>query len=246
VPRSPRLIVCDSIAALMTTLQVVIWALGQLQMIALLAILIVRRHYQRLPIFTVFVSGTIASSTFLRLNYTWNGFMIYSVVLAALRFGLALELTRGIFGAFPAAAATARRVMFAILMVTAVIAFLMTSPSATDTKVHAEAVPRLGVTIVWILTTLAGLVLWYRLPLAPLPRAILVGYTPYLLAYTVSLSLLFSAEAQPYRPLIGYINCLAFMLLVAYWMRVAWGTADSSRPQRPRPPALVVVAHQAS
>ena len=100
----------------MTTLQVVIWALGQLQMIALLAILIVRRHHQRLPIFTIYVGGTIASSAFLKLNYTWNGFMIYSVVLAVLRFGLAFELTRGIFGAFPAAAATARRVMFAMLM----------------------------------------------------------------------------------------------------------------------------------
>jgi len=225
----------------MTPLQVVIWALGQLQMIALLAILIVRRHYQRLPIFTVFAGGTIASATFLKLNYTWNGFMIYSVVLAALRLGVALELTRAIFGAFPAAAATARRVMFAILLVTAVIAFLMTSPSATDTRVHAEAVPRLGATVVWILTALAGLVLWYRLPLAPLPRAILIGYAPYLLVYTVGLSLLFSAEAQPYRTLIGYATSLTFMLLVAYWMRVAWRTApETSAPLLPQPHAVVV------
>jgi len=230
----------------MTTLQVVIWALGQLQMIALLAILIVRRHYQRLPIFTVFVTGTIASGTFLRLNYTWNGFMIYSVVLAALRFGLAFELTRGIFGAFPAAAATARRVMFAILMVTAVIAFLMTSRSATYTRVHAEAVPRLGATAIWILTAFAGLVLWYRLPLAPLPRAVLIGYAPYLLVYTVGLSLLFSAEAHPYRALIGYVNSLTFMLVVGHWMRVAWRTApEPSAPQLPRLPA-VVVSHQTS
>jgi hypothetical protein len=225
----------------MTTLDVVIWTLGQLQMIALLAILIVRRHYPRLPIFTIFVGGSIASGTFLKLSYTWNGFMVYSVVLAALRFGLALELTRAIFGAFPAAAATARRIMFAILLVTAVIAFLMTSPSATYTRVHAEAVPRLGATVVWILTALAGLVLWYRLPLAPLPRAILIGYAPYVLFHTVGLSLLFSAEAQPYRTLIGYATSLTFMLLVAYWMRVAWRTApETSAPLLPQPHAVVV------
>jgi hypothetical protein len=229
----------------MSTLQLVLTGLGDLQMFALLAILIVRRHYQRLPIFTIFVGGTIASSTFLRLNYTWNGFMIYSVVLAALRFGLALELTRCIFGAFPAAAATARRAMFAILLVTAIIAFVMTSPSAADTRVHAEAVPRLGATVIWILTALAGLVLWYRLPLAPLPRAILIGYAPYLLFYTVGISLLFSSEAQLYRTLFEYVNFLASTLLVAYWMRVAWRTVpESSMPQLPHP--AVLVSHQPS
>jgi hypothetical protein len=225
----------------MTTLQWVISALGDLQMIALLAVLIIRRHYQRLPMFTIFVGGSIASGTFLKLNYTWNGFMIHSVVTAVLRFGVALELTRCIFGAFPAAAATARRVMFAILLVTAFVAFVMTGPSATYTRVHAEAIPRLGATVIWILTAVAGLVLWYRLPLAPLPRAILIGYAPYMLLYTVALSLLFSAEAQPYRSLIGYVNSGTFMLLVAYWISVAWRTAsESSAPQLPPPPALVV------
>ena len=228
----------------MTTLQRVISALGELQMIALLAVLIIRRHYQRLPMFAIFVGGSVASSTFLELNYTWNGFMIHSVVMAALRFGVALELTRCIFGAFPGAAATARRAMFAILLVTAFVAFVMANPSATYTRVHAEAVPRLGATVIWILTALAGLALWYRLPLAPLPRAILIGYAPYMLLYTVALSLLFSAEAQPYRSLIGYVDSGTFMLLVAYWIRVAWRTApESSAPHLPQLPALVVPRH---
>jgi hypothetical protein len=230
----------------MTTLQVVIWALGQLQMIALLAILIVRRHYQRVPIFTIYVVGSIALGAFRALNYTWNGFMISAVVTAALRFGVALELTRCIFGAFPAAATTARRMVFWILLVTAVICFAMTSPSATYTRVHAEAVPRLGATGIWILTALAGLVLWYRLPLAALPRAILIGYAPYLLVYTICMSLYFSSEAQPYRSLIGYVNSGSFMVVVGYWMWVAWGTAaETSAPQLPQL-APVVVPHQAS
>jgi hypothetical protein len=101
----------------MTTLERVISSLGQLQMIALLAILVVRRHYQRVPIFTIYVGGSIALGAFRALNYTWKGFMISAVVTAALRFGVALELTRCIFGAFPAAATTARRVVFAILLV---------------------------------------------------------------------------------------------------------------------------------
>jgi hypothetical protein len=230
----------------MTTLQRVISALGVLQLTTLLAILIVRRHYQRVPIFTIYAAGVAASNIFLSLNYTWDGYMIHSVVTAALRFGVALELTGCIFGAFPAAATTARRVILVILLGTAVMAFLMTSPSATYTRVHAEAVPRLGAAGIWILTALAGLVLWYRLPLAPLPRAILIGYAPYLLVFTVSLSLLFSAEAQPYRTLIGYVDFVSYTLLVGYWIRVAWRTApESSTSHLPQSPA-VVVPQQAS
>jgi hypothetical protein len=90
------------------------------------------------------------------------------------------------------------------------------------------------------MTALAGLVLWYRLPLAPLPRAILMGYAPYLLVYTVCMSLYFSPEAQPYRSLIGHVNAGSFMVLVAYWMRVAWRTApETSTPQLPVPPAVI-------
>jgi len=229
----------------MRVLLQVVSVFGNLQLLALLTILIVRRHYQRMPIFTIYVAGIFASGIYLRLNYTWNGFMIHAVVQGALRFGVALELTRCIFGAFPAAATTARRVLFAILLVTAVIAFLMTSPSATYTRVHAEAVPRLGATAIWMLTALAGLVLWYRLPLAPLPRAILLGYAPYVLIYTICMSLFFSAEAQPYRNLISRADTLSYDLIACYWIWVAWRTApETSAPQLPQP-APVVVPHQA-
>ena len=225
----------------MSILQQVVRWLSGMQLVVLFGVLILRRHYQRAPFFTTYVGGLIALAAFLALNYTWNGFMISAVATAALRFGVALELTRCIFGAFPAAATTARRVVFSILVVTAVICFAMISPSATYTRVHAEAVPRLGATGIWILTALAGLVLWYRLPLAPLPRAILLGYAPYLLVYTICMSLYFSPEAQPYRSLIGYVNSGSFMVVVGHWIWVAWGTAaETSVPQLPQPPAVVV------
>lgn len=202
--------------------------LGVLLALTLLGVLLSRRHYRRMPIFTIFVAAIAISNGIFGLHYTWETWMLHQVVTAALRFGVALELTYGIFGAFPAAAVTARRVMFAILVVTALTAVSTTTPDATYTRLHAEAIPRLASAAVWMLTALAGLVLWYRLPLAPLPRAILLGYAPYLLIFTTGMSVLFDAGWQHLRPFVGYVNTLAFFLLVGYWCVVAWRTAPQA------------------
>jgi hypothetical protein len=91
-----------------------------------------------------------------------------------------------------------------------------------------------------MLTVLAGLVLWYRLPLGPLPKAILLGYAPYLLVFTIGMSLLFGTGHPQIRAWVGYIDTAAFFLLVNYWCRVAWRTApEASQVHRaPAAPAL--------
>jgi hypothetical protein len=218
-------------------------------MFVLFAVLVRRRHYQRMPLFTLYVGGDVLSNVVVALHYTRETWMLQQVVTAALRFGVTLELTYCIFGAFPAAAATARRVMLVILVATALTAISASTPDAVYTRSHAEAIPRLAAAAVWILTALAVLVLWYRLPLAPLPRAILMGYAPYLLVFTIGLSLLFDAGSQHLRPWLGYVDMSAFFVLANYWCRVAWRTAPEATMSYP-PSAPVrsaaSVARQAS
>ena len=174
--------------------------------------------------------------------------MLLQVVSAALRFGVALELTYCIFGAFPAAAVTARRVMLVILVATAVVAMTAAPMDAVYTRMHAEAIPRMASAAIWMLTALAGLVLWYRLPLAPLPRAILMGFAPYLLVFTIGLSLLFAPGSERIRVWVGYVDPLAFFILTNYWLRVAWRTAPESPllPAPAGPPTAVPVAERAA
>jgi hypothetical protein len=230
-----------------SVLQHVFGGLSVLQMLVLFGVLIVRRHYQRMPLFTLYAGGVALSSVVVALHYTRETWMLQQVVTAALRFGVALELTYCIFGAFPAAAATARRVMFVILVLTALTAISATTPDAVYTRSHAEAIPRLAAAAVWILTALAVLVLWYRLPLAPLPRAILMGYAPYLLIFTIDLSLLFDVVSQHLRLWLGYVNTVAFIVIANYWLRVAWRTAPESALLAARPPAAAVpVAERAA
>jgi hypothetical protein len=206
--------------------QVFGWS-GVLQMWALFGILLYRQHYRRVPVFTMYAGGLAITSALYGFHYSWETWMAHQLAAAALRFGVALELTNSIFGAFPAAATTARRAMFAIFVATAVAAMAST-PDAAYMRVHADAIPRLASGGVWMLTALAGLVLWYRLPLAPLPRAILMGYAPYLLVFTIAMSLLFDVEWQPLRRWVGYVDTLAFFALVNYWCRVSWRTAPEA------------------
>jgi hypothetical protein len=233
----------------MSVLQQVFGWLSVLQIFVLFGVLVRRRHYQRMPLFTLYAGGSALSSVVVGLHYTRETWMLQQVVMAALRFGMALELTYCIFGAFPAAAVTARRVMLVILVATALTAISASTPAAVYTRSHAEAIPRLAAAAVWILTALAVLVLWYRLPLAPLPRAILMGYAPYLLIFTISLSLLFDAGSQHLRPWLGYMDTLAFFVLINYWIRVAWRTpSEATMPYAPAAAVgpAVSVARQAS
>ena len=219
----------------MTVTQQVVGWLSVVQSALLFGTLLWRGHYRRLPLFTMYVAGSNAFDVVYGLHPTWETWMLLQVVNAALRFGIALELTYRLFGAFPGAAATARRVMLAILVFTAVTAIATAPLDVTYTRMHAEAIPRMASAAVWMLTVLAGLVLWYRLPLSPLPRAILMGLAPFLLLSTIGMSLLFGPEAARARAWVVYLIPLASFVLTNYWLRVAWRTAPES-PKIPAPP----------
>jgi len=220
----------------MSLTQLVVGWLSVVQSALLFGALLWRGHYQRLPLFTMYVAGSNAFDVVYGLHPNWETWMLLQVVNAALRFGVALELTYRLFGAFPGAAATARRVMLVILVFTAVTAIATAPLDVTYTRMHAEAIPRMASAAVWMLTVLAGLVLWYRLPLSALPRAILMGLAPFLLLSTIGMSLLFGPEAARARAWVVYLIPLASFVLTNYWLRVAWRTAPDSA-KIPPPPA---------
>jgi hypothetical protein len=208
--------------------------LGALQLAILFAGLITRRHYRVAPIFTLYVGGVSLTSALVGVVYTWETWMIHQVSVAALRFGVALELTQGIFGGFPAAAVTAKRVMLALLLLTAVTA--MSVGAGDYTHFNTIMVPRLATGTVWILTALAALVLWYRLPLRALQKAILIGFAPYLLVFTVMMNLV-AALGWQHRAWLGYGDTVSYLVLLGYWCWVAWRTVPESAPSYARVPA---------
>jgi len=87
---------------------------------------------------------------------------------------------------------------------------------------------------IWLLTAVAGLILWYRLPVHPLPKAILVGLVPYLLVFTVSLNLM-ESRGWEIRASASYLNTLAYLLVLVYWTFAAWRPGEA--PVKAPPPA---------
>ena len=232
----------------MSQAQQVFGWLGILQGFLLFATLLWRGHYRRLPLFTMYIGGVRVFTVVYMLHPTYDTYMLLQVVSASLRFGVALELTYRIFGAFPAAKVTARRVLFVLLVATAVIAVASVPPNSSDTRIYSAVVPRMASAAIWMLTALAVLVLWYRLPLAPLPRAILMWFAPYLLLFTIGMSLLFDPALQHLRVWVGYLDPLAFFILTNYWLRVAWRTAPESAllPPPGKAPSAAAVPQRAA
>jgi hypothetical protein len=202
-----------------------------------LAGLVVRRSWSQWYAFTLYLPVVCAFSLAFLVKpdlWTWDVWFVQENVLNALRFAVALELAARTFRAFPGARSTLRPVMLLVLLVT--FAMVAAFPwSAVDYESFLEELqPRLLNGTVWLFTAIAGLILWYRLPVAPLHKAILLGYVPYLLFQLVYLRV-FVALSWKHRVL-GYINQAAYLLLVSYWAHVAWRANVPTRVARPGSP----------
>ena len=81
-------------------------------------------------------------------------------------------------------------------------------------------------------TAIAALILWYRLPVAPLHKSVLLGYVPYLLFQLVYLHLLVARSWE--NRAIGYLNQAAYLVLVSHWAWTAWRGPVSLPPGEPR------------
>jgi hypothetical protein len=148
-----------------------------------------------------------------------------------LRFAVALELTYRTFRAFPGARGTARLILLVVLLATLVLVVGGTQDAAAVAggdslaPVISRVQPRIVNGTIWLLTAVAGLILWYRLPVHPLHKAILTGFVPYLLVFTTTLNLL-ETKGWQIRENVNLLNTGAYVLLLGYWTWAAWRRAD--------------------
>jgi len=215
----------------MSAPQIVIGILGLLAQAVLIAGLLKRGHYRREPVFLSYLVATLATNIAVGLRYRWDMWLLHQAVTAGFRFAVAIAVGIGVFRNFPGAVVTARRVTFVVLAMTLVAVLSLPRAQPTYTDMVAVVIPRIANGTVWLFTAIAALVLWYRLPLSPLQKAILVGFAPYLLVFTVAMNLLASVGWQV-RAYVGYADTLAYLALLSYWMGVAWH-AEAGEPLDP-------------
>ena len=146
--------------------------------------------------------------------------MLKQAVYDLAKLAVALDLAHSAFRAFPGARATARFFLLCILSVTA-LAVIGISASAPYSVAVTEWHPRILSGTIWLMTATAVLVVWYRLPVHAFQRAILLGFTSYLLVFTTALNVL-RGQGWELRPWVNTIDSLAYAAVMGWWAYATW------------------------
>lgn len=211
-----------------------------------LAGLIARRRYRVWLFLALFLTVTLASTVMMlawpERFYTSVFWQAKETALNLIRFAMALELAWRTFRAFPGALATVRWALLFVLAVTFLAVVAVSGPGTNYESFLAELHPRVLNGSIWLFTAIAGLILWYRLPVNAFHKAVLLSYVPYLLVFTVTMNVLGSLGGEHWERgwAVLYGNQVAYLALMAYWARAAWRRVEVPT----RPPELQTSVRQ--
>jgi hypothetical protein len=163
--------------------------------------------------------------------YTWTFWLAKETVLAVLKVAIALEIIALAYQAFPQARAAARRLTFFLLVAVLLLLLVEVPWGGYFPTLAVELQRRVANGTALIFCGVWGLVLYYRLPLHALHRAILTGLAAYLVVFTVTNTVPLQLGWGT-RQAVNVADAFAWAAVVSYWTWVAW------RPQ-PVPSAFI-------
>jgi hypothetical protein len=205
----------------------VAWVGSALLLIALLG-LVFRGTYGQCYSFSAYLVAVLVPqvlSTVWPALYTYGFWVFKEVLHSGLKFAIVLELAYRTLRSFPGALAAGRRV--ALTVVGLAYFAIVTVPGGAQAEFSARVLPRVLNGTIWLFVALAAVVLWYRLPIQPLHKAILVGFVPYLLIFSVAMAAL-DGFGWSIAGRIAYLHTVGYLCLEAYWVHAVW------RPQTAR------------
>ena len=231
----------------MSLIEIAVALAGDLLILAALVGIVVRRRYRICPTFLLYLGAVLAFDLLVLFGpawfYTRMAWVLKEILVGALRFGVALELSFRTFRAFPGARSTARGVVLLLLAVTFVTVLAVTgdgshgaaSAPPTFELIAGRIQPRLVNGTIWLFASIAATILWYRLPVDPFHKAILIGFVPYLLVFTTGLNVL-DSYGWDLRAPVNVAQVGAYFALMAYWAHAAWLPAADpvQAPERTR------------
>ena len=207
----------------MTGEQLLLAWVGTVALVATLIGLFVKRRLQQCLSFGVYVGVVVGCDLLVMLFperfYKADFWMAKQALYDVLKVAVALELAYRVVRAFPGATRTARVSVLALLVTsTGVIAG---GPWAGGYYTMAEWQPRIVFGVVSLFTLTALLVLWYNLPVRNWHRALLMGFSAYLLVFTIVLNVL---RTQGWKSLawLGPLDGVAYLALSIWWAFKAW------------------------
>jgi hypothetical protein len=225
----------------MNLLQASLFYAGIVMLGAILAGLVVKRRVRLWYTFALLVAASLASTVLIALwpgrFYRWSFWQTKETVHSLIRFAMAVELGLRTFRAFPGALAMARRATLVVIALTwvAVSAVPTGVEPTADARVLAFVAglqPRVVNGTVWLFTAIAALILWYHIPVHPFHKAVLLGYVPYLLVFTILVNALGQLGWQR-LPFLSLASQIAYVALEAFWAHAAWRRYPEAVVQQP-------------
>src|SRR5262245_32482540 len=219
----------------MSGLQHVIAGVAGTLLVVVFAGLFVRRRYEECLTFALYIGAVILAEFLILLwpahFYTWECWVLSEIVHNLLKFGIALELAVRTFRVFPGATATARRLLFLVVVVTGCAT--VTDPLSTPDYliIAGDLHGRILHGTMWLFLSLTAVILWYRLPVSSFHKAILLGFVPYLLIFTLAMNL-FRSFGWVINEYVGYLHSLAYVALLLYWTSAVWKPRDPATERR--------------
>ena len=150
--------------------------------------------------------------------FTHSVWMFQETLFAVLKLALALELIYLTFSRLPGALTAAK---VALLAGVAVMLYSVAPLSFEYEHVAARMQPRLATGTAWLFNLFAGLVYFFRVPLHPYHRTILVGLVPYL-AVSGILNNFLDVKGWSLLPLIDLLDPVAYLMASVYWAYGVW------------------------
>lgn len=223
--------------------QQAILAVTNVLLLATLAGLLRRQRVRLAYAFPVYLVAIVVMSSLTGLwperFHTWSFYWFKEAVYSVLKVGVAAELAVRVLQAFPAARRAARAVFLLVLGITLVAAWAASpdepaSGQAGWAQLALSLNPRINNGTAWLFGALFALILYYRLPLHPLHKAIAFGFMAYLLFLSFGLDQVKRSEFA-HRALVSYASSIGYALVAAFWARAAW------RRDKPPPVSREVV-----
>ena len=193
-----------------------------LALLAALAGLASRRRFSLCWSFVAYAAAILVCGNLVALwpsrFYTPEFWAVKQTVYDVAKVAVALELAWRVVRAFPGAQRSARRGVVALFAAAAALAVVFPPRGAGMMgDVHMRAV---GV-VVWLLGLAALVAMWYHLPIHSWHRALLLGFSAYLMVFTILLEVLrqsgWAAAAE-----LGRLDGWAYLAVTCWWAVAAW------------------------
>jgi hypothetical protein len=212
--------------------QAVLISVSNAALLGALVGLVFRRRWRLAYFFVGYMLAIVCLSSLVILwperFHTWSFYWIKESIYSVLKIGVAAELTVTVFQAFPAARRVARGALGVVLVVTLIAAWLAAPgpmPNRSSERQWADFVlalyPRITNGTAWLFGALFAVILYYRLPLHALHKAIAFGFMAYLLFLTFALDLIRRSDFGA-RDVVAYANAIGYALVAIYWAWAAW------------------------